>query len=731
MECHRAGDGLKPSPRRAYPCVLPQQVPPGVPTAGEQLLTSSTISASLCAALPAYSRGDVWPPIWITADAMSNWYRGAHWHAAAQRWRVQFVAVGVYILLAIVFSWPLPAHLQTHLPGPPGGDTGVYVWNLWVFQYEVLEHRTLPYFTDRIFRATGRTNLSLHNYTAFANLLALPFVQRFGIIATFNVVYLAMTVLTAYAMFLLARRLCGDDPWISWLAGAVFAWSPVLVTRGSGHYSLVAAAPLAVFVLLLIRLHERHSLRHAIGLGTTAAWATACDVYYGVYCLMLAAGYVIAISVHLHRVASPAIGKSYIRALDTLLVCLTGLVTALLFRQGWQFVFLGHIVRVRTVYTPLLLLTTLLTIRIGLYYRPFLPPGTRYRATFVLRVAAVAGLVAGALMSPLLLAVGEQVQSDRFERPKIFWRSSPPGIDLLAWVAPNPNHPLAPASIGEWLSHVTRDGYIENVASIPLVVLAVIAFALAHGWRPPAAPLAITIGFGLLALGPFVRIVGTDTHVPGPWALLRYLPIVGLARSPSRFSILVMLGVAAAMAGALHAIVLRRPAARLLTLSVITCLLFIELLPAPRTLHSAAIPTVYRTVAADPRQEVAVLELPFGLRDGTMSVGNFTARTQFYQTAHHKPILGGYLSRVSQRRVADTRRDPLLRALLRLSEGQAISKDEPEILRAQWKEFTRRNAVGYVVVDHERASPDLRSLITSTLQLPEIGMDGALHLYRP
>ena len=88
----------------------------------------------------------------------------------------------------------------------------MYVWNLWVFHYEVTEHRTLPSFTDRIFRGTGRANLSLHNYTAFANLLALPFVKPLGIVAAFNAVYLTVTVLTAYAMFLLARRFCANDP---------------------------------------------------------------------------------------------------------------------------------------------------------------------------------------------------------------------------------------------------------------------------------------------------------------------------------------------------------------------------------------------------------------------------------------------------------------------------------------------------------------------------------------
>ena len=467
-----------------------------------------------------------------------------------------------------------------------------------------------------------------------------------------------------------------------------------------------------------------------MGLGVAEAWATACDVYFGVYCLLLAAGYVVASNIQLHRVSSPTVRKSYVRALDILGVCLVGLVAALLVRHGWEFAFLGRVVRVRTVYTPLLILVTLAGIRIGLHYRTSLSPGTRARAMTLLRAAAVAGVVTSVLMGPLLLAVSEQFQSGSFVRPRIFWRSSPPGIDLIAWFVPNPNHPLAPASIRSWLSHLSRDGYLENVASIPFVALGVIVVAACGRWRVPRAPLAIAVAFALLATGPFLRIAGVDTHLPGPWALLRYVPIVELARSPTRFSIMVMLGVAALMASGLSALVHRRPAWRRPILASVTCLLLAELAPAV-PLHSAAIPSIYETIAKDPRPEVAVLELPFGVRDGTMSVGNFTARTQFFQTAHGKPILGGYLSRVSQRRVVETRRHPVLRLLLYLSEGQTLSPSTVPITRAQWDEFTAANGIGYVVLDYTRAPTELQSLITAKLHLTEIGQDGPFHLYRP
>ena len=427
-------------------------------------------------------------------------------------------AIAGYAILAVVFTWPLAAHLRTYLPGSPDGDAGVYVWNLWVFQHEVLDHRTLPYFTDTIFSTTGLANLSLHNYTAFANVLALPFVREFGVVPTFNVIYLLLTVLTAYCMFLLARRVTSGDWAASWLAGLLFAWSPVLVTRGMGHYSLVAAAPLPIFVLLLMRAREGSSFRDAVAFGVVVAWATACDVYFGVYCLMAAGALLLSYTFRVtsrSEAASPVTGGLE-RSVEILAMSVGGLVLALLLSRGWEFILLGHVVRVRTLYTPLLVLTVLIGIRIGLHYRLALMDVTSQQVVSILPLIATATVVCAILMSPFLFALGVRIQQGEFVSPHIFWRSSPPGADLLAWLTPNPNHPLAPASLRSFIDHLTRDGYLENVVSIPFVALAVIAVALRAGWRAPRLHLAIAVGFGILAFGPYVRIGGIDTHVPGP-----------------------------------------------------------------------------------------------------------------------------------------------------------------------------------------------------------------------
>ena len=213
-----------------------------------------------------------------------SWRRGTWLHLA--------VLAG-YVATAVAFSWPLALRISTALTGPPDGDTGVYVWNQWVFQHEILVHRRLPFFTDSIFSMTQEANLSLHNYTAFQNLLALPLSGWLGVVATFNVVFLFMSVLTAYATFLLARHVTGR-PAESWLAGLLFAWSPLLVTRGMGHFSLVAAAPLAIFLLVLMKADGQERFRDAAALGAVVAWAATTDVYYGIYCLLIGAAFLVA-----------------------------------------------------------------------------------------------------------------------------------------------------------------------------------------------------------------------------------------------------------------------------------------------------------------------------------------------------------------------------------------------------------------------------------------------------
>jgi hypothetical protein len=258
----------------------------------------------------------------------------------------------------------------------------------------------------------------------------------------------------------------------------------------------------------------------------------------------------------------------------------------------------------------------------------------------------------------------------------------------------------------------------------------VVALAWWQGWRAPRLWLFLCVVFAWMALGPFLRIAGINMYVPGPWAVMRYIPVVGLARNPARFAVLMMLGLSILFALAMKYLRDDAGTSRAWLRWSTAGLLLLELLPAPRYLYSARFPAVYDRIAADPR-DVRVLELPFGVRDGTFSIGNYTARTQFYQTRHGKAVIGGDLSRVSQRRVMAIRQQPMLNALIDLSEGKTLAPSIVDALGEDGAGFVARSNIGYVVVDRERASPELTQFAARTLQLEELESDGSTVLYRP
>ena len=160
-----------------------------------------------------------------------------------------------------------------------------------------------------------------------------------------------------------------------------------------------------------------------------------------------------------------------------------------------------------------------------------------------------------------------------------------------------------------------------------------------------------------------------------------------------------------------------------------TVLLLVEALPAPRVLHSAEVPSVYRIIASDPR-DVRVLNLPFGLRDGLSSHGNTTAAWQFFQTVHEKPIMGGYLSRLSAFDVEFYQRRRVTRVLMDLSAQRPVSEARLHEAITRAREIRMELNVGYVVVNTRLSSQRLADFAKEAFDLQWVATDGDYTLYR-
>ena len=653
---------------------------------------------------------------------------------ASMRERVYFRAscthalvLACYATVAVLFWWPLPLHLQDALPGPASGDTGLYVWNLLLFRHEIVAHQSFPFETLEILRAGSSTPvpLSLHNYTPFADALALPLIGLIGLVPTFNVLIIGNCALTAYAMFLYARRRTGDAG-AAFVGGLLFGFSPYMMVRGSEHFSLSQAAPLPIFGLLMLQIFQRPATGTAALAGLTVAWAYMSDPYYAVYCLMIAA-FTVGYSLCSIEQRPEAVRRAWWPAVLTLvLLCSGGLVIGILLSGGRDVRLFGISMSVRRLYTPVLLFTILFVSRIWVALRKRVTWAMPFNYSHM-RAAFITGSICLVALTPVLYAMVSPVSGQMWTPPRVWWRSSAPGVDVAAWIVPNPLHPWFGHLARPWLSSLPN-GYVENVASIPwtAIVLVVTAWRVS-GFRGTKGWWSFLIVFAVLSLGPFVRVASLNTYVPTPWALLRYLPIVGAARMPTRLTIVVTL--AAAMLVSLAVARLRdgsrRP--RWILAGTVAVLLF-ELLPSPRPLFSARVPEVTSTIAADPRV-VRVLNLPWGLKDGLGSRGAFSTEYQYYQTTHEKQLLGGYLSRLPPGMVQHYRSSPTPRVLLRLSEGRVV---EPELLHAATTaapQFVSDMRIGYVLVDRQRAPSGLLAFAARAFSLSLLRDEGGFALY--
>ena len=165
----------------------------------------------------------------------------------------------------------------------------------------------------------------------------------------------------------------------------------------------------------------------------------------------------------------------------------------------------------------------------------------------------------------------------------------------------------------------------------------------------------------------------------------------------------------------------------------VTALLLFELSPVPRPLHAGMVPAVFQHIANDPRQDIRVLALPYGLRDGTSSIGNFNPLTQYFQTAHGKKLMGGYLSRVTREQKRYHQRFPVLDALMTLSERKDATLSESQRRRAfaSRDRFMLASNVAYVVLDDAEVSPHLRAFTIELLRLEQIASSDGYTLYVP
>ncbi len=631
----------------------------------------------------------------------------------------------LFVAMALVWTWPLPSHLASHLPGEPG-DNFAFLWNVW-WMREALGSSAVGFFqTDRLFAPFG-IDLTLHTHTALSSWLAGSVLAKADTLLAQNVVILGSLALNGFAMYLLAWDRTND--WgASVAAGVIFAGAPYLSTHLLGHFNLICAWGLPLFLLCLLRGVERDSWTDASAAGVCLVAIAYTDYYYLVYSLVLGAGFalsgVVPITTAYRRVPVPSWVTSLVIGF---LILDAVLVAAILVTGGFEASIGGVRVVATSLTNPLagawLLIATLALG--GIRARPSLGPVSAQRVATRCRTLSAMAVVASIGIGPLLVRAWALLQRGDYVAPATSWRSSPAGVDLATLWLGNPSHPLT----GNWtramyaLADVNR---MEGVAWIGLAPTALLFWAFVRDRRSAEGRrwLAVAGVFFVWALGPWLRIGGFNTGLLLPQSLLGFVPLLSNARMPGRA--MVVVGLAVAMLAATRLSRLPRGWRRSAVAAVVV-LTVLDYVPAPFPLTLVETPALYARLRDLPPG--AVCELPMGIRDGFGVIGTFDDRVLTYQMVHGRPIVGGFAARVPASIKEAYENAPVLRSLWRLSRGEGPDPRDADLSVTDAGAALNRQHVAAIVLNRATASGPLIEYLERSLPMTLVATEEERELY--
>ena len=120
-------------------------------------------------------------------------------HTGRRHW----LALLFYLSLALVVTWPLAAHLTTHVTGD-GIDDPALAWNLWWAKARLVDQLNPDLFHAGWMFHPIDINLAFYTLTPLNGLLSIPLQTGTSLILANNLLLLASFVLSGFGAYLLA-----------------------------------------------------------------------------------------------------------------------------------------------------------------------------------------------------------------------------------------------------------------------------------------------------------------------------------------------------------------------------------------------------------------------------------------------------------------------------------------------------------------------------------------------
>ncbi len=545
----------------------------------------------------------------------------------SKAYRPHLIIIGFYLLLTLFLTWPLTPHLTTHLPGEPtwAFDESTFLWNMWWFKYSLLDLGQTPLASTYIFFPLG-IRLTTYTFNLFNAAFGLPLQLAFSLPLAGNLALIFSYISSAYGMFLLLLYLLTRPPtedrrvrslpvgppiktdlpftihnsqftiynyFPAFAAGAVYAFSASrMMYAALGHYNFVTIQWFPFYTLFLLKTLRDGGRKNILLDALFAALCLYAELTFSVFLIFI-----------------------------TLILLAGGLLSS------------------------------------------------RFLTSSLPRLLAI-GLVTFILTAPFTLAVLPDFLNPAYAEPG-WGEGLKLSADLAGLVTPTPLSRLSGLDWQRELRAVIEGTSRFNDVNTLFLGYGILALALLGSvlcWKKSKVWFWSALIFTILSLGPLLTINGQnqfnwdglEVNLPLPFALLHYLPLISANRVPNRFGIPLTLSLAVLVGYAISWVTFRFSplplvagqaaspftlhASRFTLYVLLLILLLFDQYSVPLPLSEARIPEVYYQIGAEPG-DFSLMQLPLGWRNSYGTLGAEQTQLQYYQAAHHRPMMGGNTSR--------------------------------------------------------------------------------------
>lgn len=557
------------------------------------------------------------------------------------------LSFSLFFVYAVIATFPLLFNLE-RIPGEAPGDVFEYAWNAYNFWRQIADFAN-PLYTKIVLYPLG-SSLVFHAYGPLMSIFALPFLNN--LIVYLNLVLISSLTLAAFSAELLGFLLTKNKI-ASFLAGAVYGFSPIILSfYQSQHYQFALAA---VFLPL------------------------------GIYCFL-----------------------RFFQSFKNYWFYLTALIFIACFLTEYYTTILLSICLVSI---------TLANLLIDLYHRRFLSVFNRFFPS------AAKGMIAILLFILTVFSIGGW----RLNHFLPWLGNKGQGLtafcntNLAGFFIPSSNNPL----LGSTSAIFYRLSATETSNDTPSYFLGwwIPAFTLLVSlvlWRRRETLIAwlIMIIVFSLSLGPAVRL-GPNTlliNQQTPYWWFAKLPFLGLIDCSVRFPIAIQIGLSM-----LTAMTIARLTKNFTLLPKFVFLLFflvvfyLEYGYLHLDLNRFVVPKVYQKLTSINDQRT-ILELPSGLTESKSafgydySIAGLHELQMYWQTIHHKPRVGAYLSRISPQTYSFFRNTPVIADLFTMTSlnGQLSARDYSS---TEIADFIKKFNLGFIILSPNNRQNDFSAVI--------------------